>query len=265
LFYDAPKVDIVCGWIKEMGITRKNGVEINKRDNGELKYCLRSIHKYCPQINNIYIILGADCDPPSFLKETNKLHFIKESDLYKNIQPNSETKKIFYGQIKGLSEYFLSFDDDFFLCKPLRLNELISYNKPFINSTGFFGRYCNDGQGHLPIMWKRDDYNNIIDKYVDKEFYLSLGTHRTNPFQEIKHQLVEHRLAYEGPCSKADFWFHGGTLENALKKLKNMQGSAQYTCLNEHLSRDSSTYQKELVYMHAKLDKIYPTKGDWEK
>ena len=256
-FYHVPIVDVVCGWLADGGITSEGGREINMRDNGELRYCLRSIRMYCPHIRTIHLILGRDCEPPDYINEHSNIRLIKESELYDDVQPNSETKKLFYGKIKGLSDYFLTFDDDFFLCKPLNLHDLIRRGKPIINSTGFFGRYQNDGEGHIPLMWKRNDYNRIIDKYLDKTFYLSLGTRRVNPFPEIKQNLVQKQLALRGTVHGADLWFHGGTLEAAIKRLKRCQGTIQNACFNEHLSRKSIEYQKELIKFNQELSQIF--------
>jgi hypothetical protein len=49
------------------------------RDNGELKYSLRSVEKYFPQVGNIYIV--TDNQVPSFLKPHTKIHIISHTDI----------------------------------------------------------------------------------------------------------------------------------------------------------------------------------------
>ena len=87
--YKHIKIDWVVGYISE---NAKSNCINRIRDNNELYFCLRSIHKHCQWINKIHIILGQDCNPPVWLKEDPKINLVKESTLYTPIQYNSETK-----------------------------------------------------------------------------------------------------------------------------------------------------------------------------
>ncbi len=125
-------IDCIIGYINHNKIITNQSIN-RYRDNNELKYCIRSIEKYLPNLNKIHIILGQNCKPPDWLNLNNKkLNVIKESELYNPIQLNSETKKLYYHKIKNLTEYFITFDDDFYLNNfdlfhPLRLLNLFFY------------------------------------------------------------------------------------------------------------------------------------------
>ena len=90
-------------------------------NNEELKYSLRSIEKYCPWIRNVYLI--TDNQKPSWLNcNKNNLKIIDHRNLFdnKNHLPtfNSNAIEMRLQHIDGLSESFLSFNDDFFIGRP---------------------------------------------------------------------------------------------------------------------------------------------------
>jgi len=82
--------------------------------------------------------MGNDCTPPSWLDINHpSINIVNESTLYKNIQPNSETKKLYYHKIKGLTDYFFTFDDDFYLAKTINLNDYFFNRKLILYSVGY--------------------------------------------------------------------------------------------------------------------------------
>ena len=58
------------------------------RYNGELRYSLRSLYKYAPWINAIYIVMSDDAAYPSWIVEekAKKLHVIRQSEIFENVQ-----------------------------------------------------------------------------------------------------------------------------------------------------------------------------------
>ena len=122
-----------------------------------------------------------------------------------------------------------------FICKDIDINDLFINEKPLLNSTGFFGRYKNDDQGHIPLFWKTSDYNIAIDN-IDKNYYLTLNKDRVNPFIEIKDFLIKNKLAYLGNIKKPDLWFNNTS--NLDLCLKNLQLSKNLTfcCFNDNYS-----------------------------
>ena len=93
-------------------------------DNNELKYSLRSIHKYAPWVNNIYIV--TDSQIPKWLNVSHpKINIIDHSEIFvdKSLLPTFSARGIEsqIHHIKDLAEHFVYFNDDMFLgnnCKP---------------------------------------------------------------------------------------------------------------------------------------------------
>lgn len=85
-------------------------------DNDELKYSLRSLEKFVPWINNIYIVTASQV--PEWLDTTNaKIHMVNhEQILPKDCLPTFNASAIETGlhKIPGLSEHFLFANDDMF-------------------------------------------------------------------------------------------------------------------------------------------------------
>lgn len=103
-----------------------NESEINNKgryaNNDELKYSLRSVEKYIPWINNIYIV--TDNQQPEWLNVNHPK--IKVID-HKEIMPeealpsfNSSVIEYFIYRIHGLNEHFLFSNDDMFFNKKLQ-------------------------------------------------------------------------------------------------------------------------------------------------
>ena len=87
----------------------------------ELKYSLRSVQKYLPWVNRIYII--TDEQVPAWLNVENPLISIVD---HRDIVPaellptfNSAALELFIHRIPGLSEHFIYANDDMFVGSPL--------------------------------------------------------------------------------------------------------------------------------------------------
>ena len=90
-------------------------------DNDELKYSLRSLEKYAPWINNIFIV--TDSQVPKWLDTTNpKIKIIDHKEILpESVLPlfNSIAIETALHRIPGLSEHFLYANDDMFFGKPV--------------------------------------------------------------------------------------------------------------------------------------------------
>lgn len=129
------KIDVVYTWVngadenwrrKKLEYSQQENRQLSKyavsdaryMDNDELKYSLRSVFKYAPWINNIYII--SDNQVPVWLdKNCLKVKVIDHKEIFKNddFLPtfNSMAIEANLHHIPNLSEYFLYFNDDMFL------------------------------------------------------------------------------------------------------------------------------------------------------
>ena len=84
------------------------------RDNGELKFSLRSVEKYAPWVRRVYIV--TDSAVPAWLDtEPPRLRIVKHEEIMPpEILPcyNSNVIESFLSKIPGLSEVFLYANDD---------------------------------------------------------------------------------------------------------------------------------------------------------
>lgn len=128
------KIDLVYTWVddsdsvwqkKKSNFLKQNSIESesnNKcrfKNNDELKYSLRSVGKYAPWINHIYII--TDNQVPEWLDTNNpKITIVNHSDIMPlSALPtfNSIAIESCMVNIPNLSEYFLYANDDMFFAK----------------------------------------------------------------------------------------------------------------------------------------------------
>lgn len=129
------KIDIVYAWVngedpvwrKKREIALKSfkntqeielhgNVEGRFRDNGELRYSLRSLEKYFPEHGDIYIV--TDEQVPDFFKKNTGIKIIFQKDFMRAGTFPSFSSKNIISQIPDLSELserFLVFNDDIFL------------------------------------------------------------------------------------------------------------------------------------------------------
>ena len=93
------------------------------QDNNELMYSLRSVEKYAPWINHIYIVTGFG-QIPSWLNTKHKKITVvpQESILPQDTEHifNSGAVEMCLANIPGLSEHFLLSNDDMFFNKPVK-------------------------------------------------------------------------------------------------------------------------------------------------
>ncbi len=146
------KIDIVYTWVdgsdpvwikkksekaKQFGdILPNSNHSARFTDNDELKFSLRSIEKFAPWVNNIFIV--TDNQKPSWLNLSHsKIKIIDHQDIFtnKNHLPTFSARVIEsqLHHIKELSEHFIYFNDDMFLSNNCSPDFFFSkYNKPYV-------------------------------------------------------------------------------------------------------------------------------------
>lgn len=134
------KIDIVYTWVdgsdpdwrnrklkraKEVGnILPDSNFDFRFMDNDELKYSLRSVEKFAPWVNNIFIV--TDNQIPGWLDTSHpKINIVDHSEIFsdKKKLPTFSARGIEsqIHHIKNLQEHFIYFNDDMFLgnfCTP---------------------------------------------------------------------------------------------------------------------------------------------------
>jgi hypothetical protein len=110
-------IDVVYTWAGE-----KKSNNIRKSFHDELKYSLRSVERFAPWINKIYILMNT-YKQPSWIKPNDKIIIVEHKDTFpsKEYLPNSNSNAIetTLCNIPNLSEHYIYFNDDFFIGKPI--------------------------------------------------------------------------------------------------------------------------------------------------
>ncbi|MBR5646570.1 MAG: Stealth CR1 domain-containing protein [Treponema sp.] len=143
------KIDIVYSWcdgndpnfIKEKQNTlKKHNITLDPvqekrryQQNDELKYSLRSVEKYAPWVNHIYIITNKQ--RPAWLKDNNKVTIIDHSQIIPpKYRPtfNSVCIEYYIINIPGLEDNFLYLNDDVFFNRPVKPEDFFINKKPIV-------------------------------------------------------------------------------------------------------------------------------------
>ena len=121
------------------------------------RYWFRAVEQYAPWVNKVFLVTNGTF--PKWINEKHpKLVLVKHSDyIPEELLPtfNSHTIELFMHRIKGLSEQFVYFNDDFFLNAPVLPetffreglpcdnNEESMKNVPIYNSQDKYGIYLS--------------------------------------------------------------------------------------------------------------------------
>jgi len=140
---DNKKIDFVLLWVDDKDIewqkskNRYMAEDVNKitsnkyRDFDNLKYWFRGVEKFAPWVNQIFLLT---CNQkPEWLNEKHpKLKLVNHTDFIREeYLPtfNSHTIELNFHRIKGLSEHFVYFNDDFFIINHVKQDDF------FVNRT----------------------------------------------------------------------------------------------------------------------------------
>ena len=185
-------IDLSDPFLKRDGIK-----QIKKdKDNGELKYSLRSIFKFIPWIRKIFILMPNE--KVRFLKPINeisdKIVYVKDKDLLGFDSESSTTFQYILFKLKkfGISDNFLLMDDDYFIGRELKKTDFFYFDEnthtvvPFVTSMIFnyyevhkkelitdiyysFQMNCNDTvMAHTPTGWQATKSRSLL--FLMKEF-----------------------------------------------------------------------------------------------
>lgn len=138
-------IDFVIPWVdgsdpnwqaekaKYQGKTLDDSNSANRfRDWGLLPYWFRAVEKFTPWVRKIHFITWGHL--PAFLNTENpKLHIVLHEDyLPIEYRPtfNANTIEMNIHRIDGLSEYFVYFNDDMFILRPMAENSFFANELP---------------------------------------------------------------------------------------------------------------------------------------
>lgn len=130
--------------------------KIRYRDRDELMYSLRSVEKYCPWVRHVFIVTNGQL--PSWLNTNHpKIRLIRHSDIMPSDHIptfNSLAIEANLHKIPELSDYFIYFNDDFFINTPLQKSD-------FIDKTGKLKIYLDT----TPSMKRCNYLRNLMEQY----------------------------------------------------------------------------------------------------
>ena len=202
------KIDLVYLWVngndpvwkerkakflgQENDLINDNNCEGRFIDNDELKYSLRSVEKFAPWINNIYII--TDNQKPSWLNTDHpKIHIVDHTQILPaHALPtyNSVAIEICLANIPGLEEHFIYSNDDFFIGKPTTPNffftedglPIVRLNKRYFRK---LSRKLKEWQGKEMTTYKKTIYyaEALIKKRINK-YYSAVPHHNMDSYQK---------------------------------------------------------------------------------
>lgn len=140
------KIDFVIAWVNgndkawlkekakydpSIDLTQDT-IDARYRDWDNLQYWFRAVEKYAPWVNKIHFLTWGHI--PEWLDVNNpKLHIVNHKDFIpEEFLPtfNSHTIELNMHRIEGLSEYFVYFNDDVFLTKPVKETDFFKDNLP---------------------------------------------------------------------------------------------------------------------------------------
>jgi hypothetical protein len=101
------------------------------RDYGTLKFLLRSIDKYAPWVNHVFLI--TDNQTPVWFKNNSKVKIIDHTSFIdEKYLPtfNSNAIELNIPKIQGLSENFVLFNDDYLLNNKVKPSDFFRDGKP---------------------------------------------------------------------------------------------------------------------------------------
>ena len=165
-------VDAVITWVDgtDKDLSKKkakylNGEKESKIQNvktrynqvGEIEFVIKSIIKFAPFINNIFIV--TDGQSPKIIDESNswrkeyrdKLKVIDHKVIFREFIGflptfNSTTIETMLHYIPNLSEYFIYFNDDMFLIKPTKISDWFKDGRPIVS-----GKWKKLPQNYTPF------------------------------------------------------------------------------------------------------------------
>jgi hypothetical protein len=164
-------------------------IEARWRDNGEFLYSLRSVDKYAPWINHIYIVTGFGHIPKWLNTKHPKITIVPHEQIMPNDSLptfNATAIEMCIPNIPGLSEHFLLMNDDMFFNRPL--SPSFFYDK-YGRARVLYSNHANRCKNIGRWMERVDEYNQtlilsaqFIEKIFGKRVYKYRPSHGIDPY-----------------------------------------------------------------------------------
>ena len=200
----------------------KNEVTVARfRDNGLLKFWFRGIEKFAPWVRKVHFVTCGQ--QPDWLNTKHpKLQLVNHKDYIPNeFLPlfNSNALEIYMHRIRGLSEHFVYFNDDFFIINNLKEDRFFIDGLPTdiaafrINMGLSLWNKCL--KNNIKIINRRFDKKEVMKRDHDKWFFKDYGSRaRLNYLLRPYNKFVTLRTPHNAqPYTKTTFeevWNYAG-------------------------------------------------------
>ncbi|MFQ6702917.1 MAG: stealth family protein [Alphaproteobacteria bacterium] len=182
----------------EKNVYQDAAIEARWRDNGEFLYSLRSVDKFAPWVNHIYIITGFGQIPKWLNTNHPKITIVPHEQIIPHdALPtfNATAIEMCIPNIPGLSEHFLLMNDDMFFNRPLSPSYFYDkHGRALVR----FSNHAHYSKNIGEWMTRVDEYSQtlilsakIIDTVFGKSAYKYRPSHGIDPY--IKSSWIECR------------------------------------------------------------------------
>ena len=182
----------------EKNVYQDAAIEARWRDNGEFLYSLRSVDKFAPWVNHIYIITGFGQIPKWLNTNHPKITIVPHEQIIPHdALPtfNATAIEMCIPNIPGLSEHFLLMNDDMFFNRPLSPRYFYDkHGRALVR----FSNHAHYSKNIGEWMTRVDEYSQtlilsakIIDTVFGKSAYKYRPSHGIDPY--IKSSWIECR------------------------------------------------------------------------
>ena len=293
-------IDIVYTWAGE-----KKSSDARLSNNHELKYSLRSIFKFMPWINHVFILTNPPKKVPSWFNDNykQKITILDHNDTFQEKHlpcTNSNSIETTLCNISELSEHFIYLNDDFFIGRPVPYTIFFTNDGKIIidkqkimncksmrlpNSYNILNfelpTYCDQSR-HIPLPNKKSVINNFNNTYKDYiEWIRNIKTRNGRGFDICKknnlqswcqqqHNIIAKYAYDKGECitktfSDNDIVFIWNHNDNEDKFSQIKKHPPLFFCINDKTFTNAST--KDLIYegVHNFLKDFYKDKPFYEK
>ena len=259
------------------------------RDNGELKYSLRSLEKYFPNHWNIYII--TDNQIPSFLRKDSGIQIISHRDFISEDKlPTFSSRKIeaFIPFIESISDTFILMNDDVFLWPNFWLHDFISWNKSIHYFTSRWdideSEYMSysDNTSHI-LEQEYDRYQHIdwipshTPRVIDKSNYIFMTNIFASHFISLSQEVFREKsntsfiwdlygrwmIHNDKWINWWHEWLYISTTDKNYDTLLSQFKNLSFFCIND--TSDNKDNDPGLIDMKKILEKLFPEKSHFEK
>lgn len=265
--------------------------EIRYRDWDVFNYWFRSMEKFVPWFNKIFLVIGHEDQIPSWLNTNHsKLRIIYQDDIIpKELVPtyNGALIEMFLSNIEELSEHFIYFCDDYLFIKHLDKEFFVKNNLPNVGGNivenkllppiDMYYNMLNNNlkfenkifpkldhwytQPHFPTVHSKSFEQEIINKYYDdivNHFKMSRFKNKGNLLNSLFNDLIK----LMNRCNYVPDMYSVAEFRHLRDNCNfNFKDKTCIICINDQVCNDFNGLQKRLKQY---LNSVMPEKCSFE-